>query len=74
MHDAKTNLSKLVRYAEAGEEVVICRGTRPVARLLAVAESPRGRRPGAYRGLIEVPDAFFEPLPPKVLRAWGMIA
>lgn len=67
MHQAKTNLSRLVRYAEAGEEVVICRGRKPVARIIAVAE-PGPRRPGRYRGQIHLPDSFFDPLPPEELR------
>ena len=67
MHEAKTNLSKLVRYAEAGEEVLILRGKKPVARIVAVAE-PGPRRPGRYKGQIKVPKSFFEPLPPEEMR------
>lgn len=66
MHEAKSQLSRLVDLAENGEEVVIQRSGRPVARLVAV---PR-RRPvpeafGALRGEIELADDFDE-LPPEL--------
>ncbi len=66
MHEAKSQLSRLVALAEAGEEVIIQRSGRPVARLVA---EPR-RRPvadayGALRGQIELADDFDE-LPPEL--------
>ena len=56
MHQAKTHLSRLVTRAEHGEEIILTRSGRPVARLLAL--EPRGavRVPGALRGQIEAPD------------------
>jgi len=59
MHEAKSQLSRLVALAEGGEEVVIQRSGRPVARLVAMP----GRRPvaeafGAMRGEIELSDDF----------------
>lgn len=61
MHEAKTQLSRLVELAEAGEEIVIQRSGRPVARLVALEE----RRPvaeafGALRGQIQLADDFDE--------------
>ena len=62
VHDAKTNLSRLLAQVEAGEEIVIARGGTPVARLESVA--PRGKRqPGRWKGLISIDDSFFDPLP-----------
>lgn len=54
--EAKTHLSRLVTRAEHGEEIILTRSGRPVARLLAL--EPRGavRTPGALRGQIEVPE------------------
>ncbi len=70
VHEAKTQLSRLLARAEAGEEVVIARGGKPVARLVSV-ESPRPvRRFGAMRGRLTVDDSFFEPLPEAELAAW----
>ena len=70
IHAAKTNLSKLIESACAGEEIVITRGKTPVARLVPVAPVKTGREFGALRGKIKVTDAFFEPLPPEELDAW----
>ena len=51
IHAAKTNLSKLIAQAEAGEEVVILRDTTPVARLVGFATPPRGRQFGGLAGI-----------------------
>lgn len=66
MHEAKSQLSRLVELAEGGEDVIIQRSGRPVARLVAVQR----RRPvaeafGALRGEIELADDFDE-LPPEL--------
>jgi prevent-host-death family protein len=66
VYEAKTHLSKLLRRVEAGEEVVIRRGRRVVARLVPAEPSLR-REFGRDRGLFEVPDNFDSPLPPEVL-------
>jgi prevent-host-death family protein len=69
IHAAKTNLSKLVARAEAGEEIIIARGRTPVAKLTAIA--PKGKREfGALRGKIAIGPEFFEPLPPEELDPW----
>jgi prevent-host-death family protein len=70
VHDAKTNLSKLIERAEAGEEVIIARRDRPAVRLVPVAPVATKRKFGAYRGDATVTDAFFEPLPEEELAAW----
>lgn len=64
---AKTHLSALLASVEAGQEIVISRGERPVARLVPV-EAAGARDLGfvAYR----VPDGFFDPLPEEELTAW----
>lgn len=58
--EAKTQLSKLVREAESGEEVVLRRGRRPVARLVALDRDQDAvkRRPGRMRGRVGVPEDF----------------
>ena len=69
VHEAKTQLSRLLSQAEAGEDVVIQRRGEPVARL--VAYKPKGKRqPDVLKGKIVVPDSFFEPLPEEELRLW----
>jgi prevent-host-death family protein len=67
VHQAKTHLSRLLERVAAGEEVVIARAGRPVARLVPIdAEEPR--QPGLARGRLT--EAFFEPLPAEELDAW----
>ena len=66
VHEAKTHLSRLIRLVEAGEEITICRGDEPVARLVPV-KSGRTRRLGIDQGVFEVPEDFDAPLPDEVL-------
>ena len=70
VHEAKTTLSRLLARVEAGEDVVIARNGKPVARLVDV--NPRRRpRPGTLKGSIGLPDGFFfDPLPEGELRRW----
>ena len=72
IHQAKTNLSKLIARVEAGEEIVIMRGKNPVARLEPIAKKKGKRVPGLLKGkLPDLPDEFFfDPLPEEELRAW----
>jgi prevent-host-death family protein len=65
IHVAKTHLSRLLEQVEAGEEVVISRAGRPIARLVAYRAPAKPRRPGAWRGRIRIaPD--FDDLPPEI--------
>ena len=71
IHEAKTNLSRLIKQACEGEEIIIARGKSPVARLVPVSTPAKKRRvPGALKGIIKVDDSFFDPLPPEELDAW----
>lgn len=72
IHDAKTNLSRYIKEAEAGAEIVIARGKTPVARLTPVEPAAKKpvRRFGALKGLIKFDETFFDPLPPEELAAW----
>ena len=69
VHEAKTNLSRLLARVEAGEEVIIARNGKPVARLVSV-EKRRQRRFGSMKGLISIDERFFEALPEEELAAW----
>jgi len=70
IHDAKTQFSKLVERAEAGEEITIARAGKPVARLGPI-DVTASRRPGGAEGRIVVSDDFDDPLPDDVLRSFG---
>ena len=66
VHEAKTQLSRLLREVEAGGEVVIERSGVPIAKLVPIR--PRvARQLGSDRGAFEVPDDFDAPLPDAVL-------
>jgi prevent-host-death family protein len=69
IHEAKTGLSKLVERAEAGEEVIIARAGKPVAKLVPLSRARGRRRLGLLDGKFRIPDDFNEPLPESVLRA-----
>lgn len=69
IHSAKTNLSKLIEAAQAGEDVVIAKGRKPVARIVAI---PQNRfRIGILKGKLagQGPD-FFEPMPEEEIALW----
>ena len=70
IHRAKTNLSRLIKRASAGEEVIIARGSKPVARLVPVGEVKGKRQPGSLKGKLQVGAEFFEPLPKSELSGW----
>jgi prevent-host-death family protein len=70
IHEAKTNLSRLIEKACRGEEIIIARGPEPVARLVPVATSKGRRKLGILKGKLVVGSEFFEPLPPDELSRW----
>jgi prevent-host-death family protein len=64
IHEAKTHLSKLLEQVESGEEIIIARSGKPVARLCGLAnkkEKQPKRKPGFAKGLIPNPEALFDP-------------
>lgn len=71
IHEAKTQLSRLIARVEAGEEIVIARGKEPVAKLTSLR---RRKKPkfGAFAGEFAVPpdSFFFDPLPAEELELW----
>ena len=71
VHEAKTNLSKLIARALAGEEVVIANRTTPQVKLVPIEEKPTPKRTfGSLKGKIVLDDSFFDPLPEDELRLW----
>lgn len=70
VHETKTNLSRLLRKASQGEEVIIARGSTPIARLTPIGELRGKRTPGSLKGKLLVGPEFFEPLPAAETKAW----
>ena len=69
VHEAKTHLSRLLQDVEAGEEILICRAGKPVARLSSSIALPGPRTFGHDEGVFVVPDDFDDPLPEFALLA-----
>ena len=67
IHEAKTHLSRLVDEVSAGEEIVIAKAGKPMARLIPFQRRSGRRKLGALAGRFRVPDNFDAPLPPEVL-------
>jgi prevent-host-death family protein len=65
VHDAKTHLSRLLDRVAEGEEVIIAKSGRPVAKLVRIAAEPR--KPGRLKGRIRISPDFDEPLPDEIL-------
>ncbi len=72
VHQAKTNLSRLIEEAQEGKEVVIARGKMPVAKLVAIGRDRKQRTPGKFRGRIAIRPSFFQPLTRAERNQWGL--
>jgi prevent-host-death family protein len=70
IHEAKTNLSRLIEKACRGEEIVIARGKDPVVRLVPIGSRKGRRKLGILKGKLVVGPEFFEPLPSEELDRW----
>lgn len=66
IHEAKTNLSRLLVRVELGEEIILARAGKPVARLAPMERKSQERRLGSAAGEFQVPDDFNAPLPPEI--------
>ena len=71
VHEAKTHLSRLLQEVRGGEEIIIAKAGKPVARLVAVTEKQKRRRPGSAKGTFSYAHDFDAPLPDGVLESFG---
>jgi prevent-host-death family protein len=73
VHQAKTHFSQLLKEAEAGQEVIVMRGSKPVARVVPinVAPAPRRKLAGRYRGRVTFDDKALDPLTDEQLAELG---
>ncbi len=68
IHEAKTNLSKLIEIALLGEEVIISKSGKPIVKLTAYKNNKLGKRKlGNAKNLFKIDKSFFEPLPKDLL-------
>ena len=72
IHSAKTHFSSLVAEVEAGEEIIIAKAGKPVARLMPLQKNGFRRSFGAFKGHIHMKDDFDAPLPPEIATAFGI--
>ena len=70
IHQAKTHFSRLIELAASGEEVVIAKSGKPVARLISYTPKGLVRRPGSMRGKIRLKKSFDAPFPKDLLAAF----
>ena len=67
LHEAKTHFSKLIERVRRGEEIIVAKAGKPVAKLLPVAQGAQIRIPGSARGRISIAGDFDAALPSAVL-------
>ena len=70
LYEAKTQLSRLIEQAAAGEEIVIAKAGKPVARLVPFEPRREPRKPGLMKGQIWIAEDFDEPLPEEIMAAF----
>lgn len=69
-HEAKTHLSRLLKRAAKGEEFIIARAGKPIARLIGFRQETYVRTGGQWRGLVRIAEDFDAPLPADVERTF----
>jgi prevent-host-death family protein len=67
INEAKTHLSRLLKRVAAGEEIIISKAGKPMARLCPLSEPDAERIPGRDKGILQIPDDFDAPLPEDLL-------
>lgn len=70
IHEAKTHFSKLLERVRRGEEVIVAKAGKPIARLVPFTRAPAERTPGSAAGHIVIADDFDAPLPPADIDAF----
>ncbi|VAX25784.1 Prevent host death protein, Phd antitoxin [hydrothermal vent metagenome] len=71
IHEAKTHFSRLLARVSEGEEVIIAKAGRPIARLVSIVQKPKQRLPGSAKEKIVLSDDFDAPLPDEILKTFA---
>lgn len=67
IHEAKTHFSQLLNRVGSGEDVVIAKAGKPIARIVPIKKEGKKRKAGSAKGRIIIEDSFFESLPDSIL-------
>ncbi len=70
VHEAKTHFSKLLTRVQAGEEIIIAKAGRPIAKLIPIQAKSKPRKPGTAKGKLWIAPDFDAPLPEDVLKSF----
>ncbi len=70
IHEAKTHLSKLLQRVVAGEEIVIAKAGKPLAKIVPIEQRKSTRKPGSAKGQVWMAPDFNAPLPAEILDAF----
>jgi prevent-host-death family protein len=70
LYEAKTSLSRLVDRAASGEEIILSKAGKPMAKLVPFHRSADSRQPGGWEGQVRISDDFDDPLPPDIQAAF----
>ena len=70
VHEAKTRFSELLKRVQLGEEIIIAKAGKPVARLVPFAQYPSARKPGTAKALVKIGADFDAPLPNEIQKAF----
>ena len=70
IHDAKTHFSKILIRVNRGEEVIIAKAGKPVAKIIPIKEGGSDRVPGSAKGMLTSSDEFFKALPDSVIESF----
>lgn len=70
LYEAKTSLSRLVDRAAGGEEIILSKAGKPLAKLVPFRRSPVPRQPGGWEGQVRIAEDFDDPLPEDLLAAF----
>jgi prevent-host-death family protein len=71
LQEAQAHLPQLIERAAAGEEIIIAKAGKPIAKIVGYQSAPKPRKPGLWKGKIKIADDFDE-LPPDIAVAFGM--
>ena len=67
IHEAKTHFSQILNRVGSGEDVIIAKAGKPIARIVPIKKEVKKRKPGSAKGRVIIKDSFFDPLPENIL-------